>query len=75
VTAIAIAPKKMIHFRILFPPDPRGYMRLFEKHTAKARTNRKVLAECRGWRAGGTSLRVHLDYSPGVVQHADNCAL
>jgi len=52
-------------------------MRLFEKHTPKTRTNHKVLEESRllRCRAEGTSLCVHLDYSPGVVQHADNCAL
>jgi len=53
-------------------------MRLLEKHTAKARANHKVLEEMSRLlrrRAEDTSLCVHLDYCPGVVQHADNCAL
>ncbi|HWH90824.1 MAG TPA: hypothetical protein VNV64_03410, partial [Candidatus Binatia bacterium] len=55
-----------------------GYMRLFEKDTPKTRTNPQNsgrMSRLLRWRIEDAALVVHLDYSAGVVQHSDNCAL
>ena len=77
MTASAIALKKMIHFCILIPSrNLRGYTRRLESTRQNRAT--KVLVDVAAllrWARQSTALIVHLDYSAGVVQHADNCPL